>query len=155
MPPSPRASLAASPQEHQCAYAPATNCNLPPAPLQGCQHLPALQQLDASSNPITGLEALAPATCAALLHELDLRGCPLHLAQAARLHVLYMLPRLTQLDGRPAGAAEKVAAANMHGADAAGLVEVRGRWVGSLGVCGLGCTGVCHHDAVACLMQEH
>lgn len=108
-------------------HAPATATRTPPRPPQGCQHLPALQQLDASANPITSLEALAPATCAALLHELDLRGCPLHLAQAARLHVLYMLPRLTQLDGRPAGAAEKVAAANMHGADAAGLVEVRGR----------------------------
>lgn len=99
-----------------------------PPPSQGCQHLPALQQLDAAGNPIATLEALAPATAAALLHALDLRGCPLQLGQASRLHVLYMLPRITQLDGRPAGPEEKVAAANMHGADAAGLVGVRGRW---------------------------
>jgi hypothetical protein len=94
---------------------------------QGCEQLTALQQLDASGNPLACLEALSPAAAAGLLARVDLRRCPVQLVQGCRLQVLYLLPHLTELDGRRAGPEEKVAAANMHGADAAGLVATRVR----------------------------
>jgi Leucine-rich repeat (LRR) protein len=95
---------------------------------QGCERLSALEQLDASGNPISSLEALAPAAAARPLASLDVRRCPVQLVQGCRLHVLYLMPQLTVLDGRQAGPDEKVAAANMHGADAAGLVAIRNRY---------------------------
>lgn len=42
-----------------------------------------------------------------------------------RLHVVYLLPQVSVLDGTLVGPNEKVDAANMHGADAEGLVEIR------------------------------
>jgi hypothetical protein len=118
----------APPLARQASAAPEQR--LPPCPQrpQGCDRLTALQQLDASGNPISSLEALAPAAAAGLLASLDVRRCPVQLVQGCRLHVLYLMPQLTLLDGRQAGPGEKVAAANMHGADAAGLVAIRNRW---------------------------
>jgi Leucine-rich repeat (LRR) protein len=53
----------------------------------------------------------------------DLEG-PAALADF-RLYALYSFPRLHELDGVPASAEDKVAAANHHGADTADLIAIR------------------------------
>lgn len=43
----------------------------------------------------------------------------------ARLHAMHLLPQLRALDGAPVTPAERLAAANMHGAEAEGLSAIR------------------------------
>lgn len=96
--------------------------------LRGLNSHVRLRVLDVAGNALGRLEDVAALVQLPLLGELDLRANPLQLAMGARLHAVHLLPRVGVLDGVPVGAAERVAAGDMHGAHAAALRGVRARW---------------------------
>ena len=48
---------------------------------------------------------------------------------SVRLHQVYLLPQVTTLNGEAVAVEEKVAAANLHGADSEGLRMIRRKCV--------------------------
>lgn len=95
--------------------------------LAGCQGLALLHQLDVTDNRLGTLESLAPLRATTALHTLYVAGNDFLRAMDAKLHLLHLLPKLTYLDGDTIDAKDKVHAANLHDADAHGLLEIRQR----------------------------
>jgi len=95
--------------------------------LRGLEGLTALRRLDAAYNDIGRLEDVKAVVGAALLGELHLHGNALQRAMGARFHTVYLLPQLQSLDCNPITAAERLAAADIHGAGAEELSAIRKR----------------------------
>lgn len=79
------------------------------------------------NNSLRTLESLAPLHHTTALHMLHVTGNSFLRAMDAKLHLLHLLPKLTYLDGELIEAKDKVHAANLHDADAQGLMEIRRR----------------------------
>eukprot|EP00798_Chlamydomonas_sp_ICE-L_P019466 gene19466-26127_t len=116
--------------------------------LEGVQSMLTLRKLDVSNNLIPGLQQISQASKAYFLEELNTIGNPMEkeTAQASkacfllelktignpmekcmiiRLHQVYMLPQVSVLNEASVSAEEKVAASNLHGADAEALRIIR------------------------------
>lgn len=96
--------------------------------LVGVEALASLRLLDLSDNHLSHMELLKPLRGIGYLSDLRVSGNPLTAIQDARLHVLYLLPQVTALDGNPVTPQEKVDGANLHGTDLADLRSIRERF---------------------------
>lgn len=93
--------------------------------LAGLEGLESLRTLDLAHNQLGSHEALSSLRRLSQLSVLDVRGNDLTHVAHARLHVLFLLPQLAQLDGAPIPPQEKVDGANLHGADLTDLRAIR------------------------------
>lgn len=88
----------------------------------GCK---SLNRLDVHENKITVLSDVADAAQCKLLGTLNLSSNPAQKCMDYRLHIVFLLPQVTNLDGLLVDEKEKVHAQNLHGADAEGLKRTR------------------------------
>lgn len=88
----------------------------------GCK---SLNRLDLHENKITVLSDVANASQCPLLGTLNLSANPAQKCMDYRLHIVFLLPQVTNLDGLLVDEREKVHAQNLHGADAEGLKQTR------------------------------
>lgn len=92
------------------------------------EELPLLGTLLMGDNCISSLNGLLPIQKLTYLRRLAVKGNTLMQAHKARLHILYLLPSLTLLDGSEVRIEDKVEAANLHGADIEGLRSIRAKF---------------------------
>lgn len=88
----------------------------------GCN---SLNRLDVHDNNITVLSDVADAAKCPLLGTLNLTANPAQKCMDYRLHIVFLLPQVTNLDSLLVDEKEKVHAQNLHGADAEGLKHTR------------------------------
>ena len=88
----------------------------------GCE---SLNRLDVHDNKITVLSDVADAAKCPLLGTLNLSANPAQKCMDYRLHIVFLLPQVTNLDSLLVDEKEKVHAQNLHGADAEGLKRTR------------------------------
>lgn len=90
--------------------------------ISGCK---SLNRLDVHENRITVLSDVADAAQCPLLGTLNLSRNPAQQCMDYRLHIVHLLPQVTNLDSLLVDEKEKVHAQNLHGADAEGLKATR------------------------------
>lgn len=95
--------------------------------LDGVGGCTSLNRLDARKNQITVLGNVADAAKCPLLGTLNLSSNPAQMCMDYRLHLVFLLPQVTNLDSLLVDEKEKVHAQNLHGADAEGLKSIRDR----------------------------
>jgi Leucine-rich repeat len=91
----------------------------------GCK---SLNRLDARKNMIAVLGNVADAAQCPLLGTLNLSANPAQMCMDYRLHLVFLLPQVTNLDSLLVDEKEKVHAQNLHGADAEGLKSIRDKY---------------------------
>eukprot|EP00899_Mesostigma_viride_P026093 jgi/Mesvir1/6669/Mv08196-RA.1 len=97
--------------------------------LDGLNLLTRLTTLDVCQNKgVAKLEEIRHLMVLPLLRRFRFAGTAMASECDARLHVLYRLPALTELDGAEVHPREKVTAANLHGADAPARAGIRRKY---------------------------
>lgn len=96
--------------------------------LDGVSGCKSVNRLDVSHNCIEVLAGVADAATCPLLGNLNLSSNPAQRCTDYRLHLVSLLPQVTNLDNLLVDEKEKVHAQNLHGADAEGLKRIRDRY---------------------------
>jgi Leucine-rich repeat len=95
------------------------------ASLKGVGGCKSLNRLDVHANRIMMLSDVADAAQCPLLGTLNLSQNPAQKCMEYRLHIVFLLPQVTNLDSLLVDEKEKVHAQNLHGGDAEGLKRTR------------------------------
>jgi hypothetical protein len=93
--------------------------------LKGVGGCKSLNRLDVHENKLAMLSDVAEAAQCPLLGTLNLSANPTQKCMDYRLHIVFLLPQVINLDGLLVDEREKVHAQNLHGADAEGLKRTR------------------------------